>query len=772
MDKMLQAGFPAKILREMPMGYALHEIICNQDGHPIDYIYRDLNKEFEKMTGMLREETINKKITEIIPTIKKDNFDWISSYGKIALEGGSLSFEEFFPPLGKWYRIRVFSPEKGFFITITEDITAEKELKTEFLETKKVLQRQNALIDIYGHNFDNKREWLDTVLSKGRELTESEHGYIFLYDEEREVLTLEVWTEGVEDACKIPEYSCSYKLKETGIWGEVIRQGKSIVLNDFAADHPLKKGYPEGHVQLKNYMSLPVFHNGKIVATVGMANKKTDYNELDLSHLTIIAQSAWLIYEDKKEKENREKELRLAIEGHKAVMLFIDSETQKVLYANPSALDFYGYSMEEILDLTVHEINMLGREGMEHRLEIAKNNNQNNFISHHKLKNGEIKTVDVSTTLIDYEGKKVFFSIVFDISDKAKALDDITYLAYHDHLTNAYNRRYFEELFTKLNKATNYPLAIILADINGLKLINDSYGMRIGDETLKKAAQEIKKHLPENTNISRISGDEFAIIFTQANEKEIENYTDFLEKELEKYVIVCEQSEQEIYLSVSFGYGIQTENRGSIDSLLKQAEGHLYRRKYYNSRSARGHMIKAMMSTLFQKSVREQKHSERVGEYSYAIGKAMNLSSDHLNKMKVAGSLHDIGKIGVDGSILNKPDKLDSEEWEIMKQHSAKGAAILATTEEYRDIAQIVASHHERWDGSGYPDGLKGEDIPFKARVIAVADAYDAMTNYRTYRLPLSKDQAVMELRKHSGSQFDPEVVNIFVEKVLKKASC
>lgn len=771
MQKDKQAEISAKILKGMPLGYALHEIICDQNGTPVDYIYCELNKKFEEITGLHYEDIINRKITEILPTILDDKFDWIATYGKIALEGGSLCLEEYSLSLNKWYRVHAFSPEKGYFITLAEDITREKELKTDYLETKKVLQRQDAMIDIYKHNMIDRKEWLNVVLSKARELTESQHGYIFLYDEETEILSLDAWTEGVEEACEIADYSYTYNLKETGIWGEVIRQKKPLLLNDFLAGHPLKRGYPLGHVELKNFMALPVFYDEKIVATVGMANKEADYSEFDLNQLTLMIQSAWLIYENKKEREHREEELRLAIEGHKALMIFFDAESKKVLYANPSALKFYGYSKKEMLELTISEINMLDKASMDKRVEVASFNSQNSFISNHRLKNGEIRTVDVSTTLIDYEGKKAFFTIIFDISDKAKALSDITHLAYHDHLTDTYNRRYFEELFSKLNKETNYPLAIILADINGLKLINDSYGMRIGDETLKTASQKIKKHMPENVTISRISGDEFAMIFTQADEKEMAVYTDFLEKELEKYVTVCEQNEQEIYLSVSFGYGIQSENRGSLDSLLKQAEGHVYRRKYYNSRSARGHMIKAMMSTLFQKSVREQKHSERVGDYSYAIGKALNLSPERLNRMKVAGSLHDIGKIGVDSSILNKPGKLDAEEWEIMKQHSAKGAAILATTEEYRDIAKIVSSHHERWDGSGYPDGLKGEEIPFKSRIIAVADAYDAMTNYRTYRIPLNRDEAVAELQKHAGSQFDPEIVKIFTEKVLKKTS-
>ncbi|MFA9423146.1 MAG: HD domain-containing phosphohydrolase, partial [Sedimentibacter sp.] len=245
--------------------------------------------------------------------------------------------------------------------------------------------------------------------------------------------------------------------------------------------------------------------------------------------------------------------------------------------------------------------------------------------------------------------------------------------------------------------------------------------------------------------------------------------TNRLEDELERYVDLVTDEKIKVYLSVSFGYGIQNEDVHSLDEMMKEADSHVYRRKYYNKNSMRSNMIKSLMSTLFQKSEREEKHSKRVSKYCEDLAKALNFDLKFINKIIVAGSLHDIGKIGISETILNKEGKLDDIEWEIMKMHPVKSAEILEKTEEYKDIADVVAAHHERWDGKGYPYGLNGEDIPLMARVIAVADAYDAMVSQRSYRKPISKEDAMAELTKCSGTQFDPHIADVFVNQVLMK---
>jgi HD-GYP domain-containing protein (c-di-GMP phosphodiesterase class II) len=147
----------------------------------------------------------------------------------------------------------------------------------------------------------------------------------------------------------------------------------------------------------------------------------------------------------------------------------------------------------------------------------------------------------------------------------------------------------------------------------------------------------------------------------------------------------------------------------------------------------------------------------------------MNMSQDEINRVKLAGLVHDIGKIGVDEKILNKPGKLDFEEWLEIKKHPEAGWRILNSTDEFSEVSRLILCHHERWNGSGYPNQLKDVEIPIESRIISVADAYDAMTDVRTYNRSIPKDQAIDELKRHSGTQFDPTIVEIFISKVLNK---
>ena len=223
-----------------------------------------------------------------------------------------------------------------------------------------------------------------------------------------------------------------------------------------------------------------------------------------------------------------------------------------------------------------------------------------------------------------------------------------------------------------------------------------------------------------------------------------------------------------INLSVSFGYHQKVTKEESIFEELVEAENYMYRHKIYESSSMHSRAIDIVMKTLFEKSPRELKHSERVSEYCERIARALKLDNDKVMQLKTAGLLHDIGKISIRESILNKEGTLRADEWEDMKKHPESGWRILSTSSEFSKLAFFVREHHEKWDGSGYPLGLKGEQISQEARIIAIADAYDAMTRERTYRKALDKGEAIEELEKYKGTQFDPKIVDVFVSEVLK----
>ena len=348
-----------------------------------------------------------------------------------------------------------------------------------------------------------------------------------------------------------------------------------------------------------------------------------------------------------------------------------------------------------------------------------------------------------------------------DISEKKKIESEILYLSYHDHLTGLYNRRFFEQELKRLDTSENLPMSIIMFDVNGLKLVNDSFGHDAGDRLLKKAAEVIKNICRNEDMVARIGGDEFVLFLPKTSSKQCVEIANQIKEQSAKEKVA------NVELSISYGYDTKEVEKQSILEIIANAENYMYRYKLFERSSNRSKTTDLIMNTLFEKSNREAAHSNRVSSICQLIASAMNLGIDAVNKMRIAGLIHDIGKIGVAESILNKPGYLTTDERREIERHPEIGWRLLSSTNEYSELAQFVLNHHEKWDGSGYPNGLKGEAIPLEARIIAVADAYDAMTSERSYRVALSKEKAIEELRKGSGTHFDPEIVTVFIDQVL-----
>ncbi len=451
---------------------------------------------------------------------------------------------------------------------------------------------------------------------------------------------------------------------------------------------------------------------------------------------------------------------------HEAVMLLIEPDSGKIIDSNPSASLFYGYSREELLNMYIQEINQFPENEVSGYLLKILNREQNCFTCPHRLKNGQIKYVDVYSSPISYNGKTALFSIVFDVTGREAALREIVYINYHDYLTGIYNRRFFEEEFERLNTADNFPITVLMGDINGLKLINDSLGHHAGDNVIKEASGRIAANLRSDDIFARIGGDEFGVILTKTDEAAANSIVKQIISGVE-YGTDGAEAENRL-LSISFGFAVQRAACDSLGVLMKEAEGYLYSKKYYDNRSLKSKAVDIIMNTLFEKSSRDKLHSERVGNISALIAENLGFDTERIDKIRVAGWLHDIGKIGIPEYVLNKESGLNDEEWAVMKTHPEKGWRILANTHEFFEISDIVLYHHEKWDGSGYPTGLSGEEIPLETRIISVADAYDAMAYNRSYREKIKPTEAIKELRRCSGTHFDPKIIEVFVKYVLK----
>lgn len=339
----------------------------------------------------------------------------------------------------------------------------------------------------------------------------------------------------------------------------------------------------------------------------------------------------------------------------------------------------------------------------------------------------------------------------------------IKYLSFHDPLTGLYNRRFYQEEMKRLDKERNIPISIVMADINGLKLVNDAYGYKAGDELIRKIAGIISRECRADDIIARIGGDEFAVILPGTNPDQARRFAARISEAM------AYEKPDKVIPSLAIGFAVKQDVSDNIDDIFRNAEDDMNRQKLSESASVKSRTIVLILNALYERNSLEMSHSKRVGQLCEELASQMLFKRDDANQLRTAGILHDIGKIRIDESILKKPEELDENEWHEVMKHPETGYRILSSVNGFSEIAVYVKQHQERWDGLGYPNALKGDEISVQARIISVASAFAAMTSEKPYGKALSEDQAILEIKKNSGSQFDPEVAKIFVEKVLKK---
>jgi diguanylate cyclase (GGDEF)-like protein/PAS domain S-box-containing protein len=442
----------------------------------------------------------------------------------------------------------------------------------------------------------------------------------------------------------------------------------------------------------------------------------------------------------------------------------------RIIFLNKVAEALTGWNQGQAMGQPVENVfriaNELTMEPSENIIEKVIISGKSAELANHTVlisKDGtEIPVEDSAAPIFQENGEIVGAVLVFrDVTDKRQKLRSIEFLSYHDELTGLYNRRFYEEEIKRIDTSRNLPLTIVMGDVNGLKLVNDSFGHTIGDELLQKAAQAIKKGCRADDIIARLGGDEFIAILPNTGKTEIEGIINRIKNN------VLEEKISDLEISISFGYGTKEIDTQNIQEIFKSAEDSMYRQKLGESSSIKSKTIDLIMNTLYEKNPREQLHSKRVSETCVAIARNLALSEDDTQQMKIAGLMHDIGKIGIDEKVLNSPGLLTPEEWEEIKRHSEVGYRILSSCNEFAEIAVSVLEHHERWDGTGYPKGLTGNAISLAARIIAIADSFDAMTGERTYKSAMSVDEALKEIKRCSGEQFDPEIAELFVSRFL-----
>lgn len=437
---------------------------------------------------------------------------------------------------------------------------------------------------------------------------------------------------------------------------------------------------------------------------------------------------------------------------------------EKIQECNGYLAKITGYSTGQLVGEEVRLLYASTQEYEEAKREKQKQLNKKGKASMEalwKTKAGETINVLINCTYLNPEKPEEGTTCTaLDITQRKRYEEHLNYLSFHDSLTGLNNRAYLEEKIDLLDREENLPISIIMADINGLKMINDAYGHKVGDQLLKRASGLMRECCGEKGFLARWGGDEFMFFLPQTDRRAAEN----LALEIKG---ACQGEKIEgVPLSISFGISGKEKMEKGLPEILKEAEDQMYQRKLGESRSVRSTVLSAILKTLGLKSDETEEHALRMQKLSRELGEKLNLPQAELDRLLLLVSLHDIGKISIGEDILRKPDRLNEEEWEIVKKHPEIGYRLAVSTGEFAHIAEEILSHHEHWNGGGYPRGMEGKNIPLLARIIAIIDAFDVMTNGRPYKKPMSQREALEELERCAGTQFDPELIKIFVDMI------
>ena len=458
-----------------------------------------------------------------------------------------------------------------------------------------------------------------------------------------------------------------------------------------------------------------------------------------------------------------EKRYRLLVNNANEAIVIAQDDMHK--FVNPKAVEFFGYS-EEVLTSTpflefIHpEDKELVSEHYQERIkqEIPEERYSFRIIAG----DGSIKWAEISSTSVDWEGRPATLALINDTTKRKQMEEKIRYLSFHDHLTGLYNRHFLENEMERLDTPRQLPIGIIMADLNGLKLLNDTFGHEVGDEMLKQAAAVLNQSCRSEDIIARWGGDEFVIFLPQTTAEDVHTICQRINEKCQETFV------EEMPLSLALGAANKHTTEEMLDKVLKKAEENMYKQKLAGRQRIKSAVLKTLFKNLAAKSFETEAHYAGMQSVAQKIGEKIGLSAAELNRLEMLITMHDIGKINIPKEILTKKGTLSAEEWEQIKQHPETGYRIAHATEEYAHVAEDISTHHERWDGSGYPQGLQGEEIPLLARITALAEAYEVMSSGRPYKKAMSREEIVAELQRGAGGQFDPELADVLLA-ILKE---
>ncbi|MCR4435731.1 MAG: PAS domain S-box protein [Clostridiales bacterium] len=702
------------VIESMANGFAYCKIVTDAEGRPVDIIFLDMNPAFEKHMGLIKKTVLGKRITEVIPGFFERKNDLLNLAAKAALTGESSEWEFYMDSSNKWFSMSLSGVQKEFFSAILYDIT---NLRLKYENLRKILDTSPDLIvvtDLQGSITDCNNKALE-VFGAGKK--EDLMG---------------------TDALDLFVSTCR----------DQVRDDMAKILSTGSSGNRIYKFLGANGREFTGEMSVNLFrdHRDNSVGYIGIAKDITVHIKM------------------KEALEASEAKLRSIISSSPDSITVCDMDGV-IMDCNQQTLNLLDFASKEDLigknffDFVLYPDRSKASESMKKLLASGIVKHVEYAIRTRKKRE---LIVDASSGLVCKPSGEIdcIVTILNDISERKKAESEIKYLSYHDKLTGLYNRAFFEEELARLDSQRQLPVSLIIGDLNGLKLTNDVFGHSEGDRLLVKVAAILKRSCRTKDIIARWGGDEFAIILPSTSNKTAMDICDRITR-------FCSEAEKyPIQPSIALGYATKETASQDIDQVIKEAENWMYRHKLLDNRSVRSSVISSLQKTLFERSYETEEHAKRMQLISMKLGKALGLSNTEMDELSLLSILHDIGKIAIPDSILIKPGKLTHEEWAEMKKHPEIGYRIAQSSHELSYISEYILYHHEHWDGTGYPRGLRGNAIPRLARIIAIVDAYDVMTHARPYKGIMNRKEAVDEIKKCSGTQFDPEIAQVFIRLI------
>ncbi len=502
-------------------------------------------------------------------------------------------------------------------------------------------------------------------------------------------------------------------------------------------------------------------HNYRVVCKNGRLKWVEELVIFEKDQFGEVVKELGILYDVTKQKQveqvisRSEKKYRNLFEKGPTLMIQLDSEG-KIITVNKAALNVLEYRKHELMGMPLSQLLL---DPFEKRiLDLFKEPPSVPIEINIKNKTNQVVTLSILAHCLESESlRNETFLIGQNITQKKANEQQIHYLSYHDQLTGLYNVNYFNAYLKQLDDETDRHYALVLGQLYRLKETCELFGQKLGDDLVMAVSEIVKSSCRQTDIVCRIGEDLFAMILPDAEDHVASTVCTRVKESCESCTDLL------VIPQIALGYASKNSEELSRDDLLKHATEYQKNNMKAIVQTLRSDKLISLKDKLEKKTLESNDHLKRVQQYSVALARKLSLSETEIDQVTLASYFHDVGRMGVPSDILLKPGALTDDEWTMMKRHSDFGYNALLSCGNVNEVAQAVLHHHEHWDGSGYPNGLRGEHIPLVARIIALADAFDVMTNERVYSRSMTKHEAIEEIIRCKGSQFDPSLVDAFI---------